>query len=36
MTQDGVDAVMGRGPDTELRKKTDRHVERLQSRDWSC
>lgn len=33
MRQDEVDAVMGRGPDTELREKTDRHAETLQSRE---
>lgn len=33
MRQDGVDAVMGRGPDTELREKTDRHAETLSSRE---
>lgn len=33
MRQDGVDAVMGRGPDIELREKTDRHAEKLQSRE---
>lgn len=32
MRQDGVDAIMGRGPDTELREKTDRHAETLLSR----
>lgn len=32
MRQDGVDAVMGRGPDTELREKTNRHAETLLSR----
>lgn len=30
---DGVDADMERGPDTELREKTDRHAETLQSRE---
>lgn len=33
MRQDGADADMGRGPDTELREKTDRHAETLQSRE---
>lgn len=33
MRQDGVDAVMGRGPDTELREKTDRHAETLLLRE---
>lgn len=32
MRQDGVDAVMGRGPDTALGEKTDRHAETLLSR----
>lgn len=32
MRQDGADADMGRRPDTELREKTDRHAETLQSR----
>lgn len=30
---DGVDADMERGPDTELREKTDRHAETRQSRE---
>lgn len=33
MRQHGVDVVMGRGLDTELREKTDRHAEMLQSRE---
>lgn len=33
MRQDGVHVVMGRGPDTELREKTDRHAETLLSRE---
>lgn len=31
MRQDGVDAVMGRGADTELGERTDRHAGKLQS-----
>lgn len=33
MRQHGVDVVMGREPDTELREKTDRHAEMLQSKE---